>query len=154
MQLLVKCHPKQITKSEVMTLGNLYIIHLNGPLQIAKPNAELTPKLLKVPLQRNAPNSHARETHKYRKFDELGNSPVIMSSLEVLQMCPSQWKDLVSSLGVVDPSHDKLVFFYINKVKSFCIPLPVAFQVLVSIRNVIINRCIIDEGTSTCVMST
>jgi hypothetical protein len=55
------------------------------------------------------------ETHNYNIVDDLAQSPTTMSSLEVLQMCPSQWKDLLSSLGVVDPSYDRMITFDTEK---------------------------------------
>ena len=33
-------------------------------------------------------------------------------------------------------------------------PSTIAFQILISIQNLVLHRCIIDEGESTCVMST
>ena len=33
-------------------------------------------------------------------------------------------------------------------------PSTIAFQILVSIQNLVVHRCIVDEGESTCVMST
>ena len=57
-------------------------------------------------------------------------------------------------MGAVDPTNDQLIVF--NACQSDHPPLPasVAFQILVKIWNAHISRCIIDEGESTCVMST
>lgn len=75
-----------------------------------------------------------------------------MSQLKVLQTCPTQWKTLLQSLGVVDPSDDRMIAFDINKAEP-CLPPSVAFQVPITINNVTIHRCIIDEGACTYVMS-
>lgn len=73
--------------------------------------------------------------------------------LEVLQMFPSQQKALLSDLGVVNPSNDRMIVFDVDKAEHPPLPSSVSFQILVSIRNIIIQWCIIDEGASTCVMT-
>ena len=60
---------------------------------------------------------------------------------------------MLYSLGFVDPSNSKFTIFKLDQGEPR-IPSFVSFQVLVTIQNVVIHRCIIDEGTSTCVMST
>jgi len=124
----------------------------SGPLKIPWPKVDLPPKVPKIPLRHTAQNSHARATHQYSIVDDLAQSPTAMSSLEVLQTCPSQRKALLSSLGFVDPSDDRMITFYIDNTTPH-LPPSVAFQILVTIKNVIVHRCIIDEGASTCVMS-
>ncbi len=65
-----------------------------------------------------------------------------------------QWKFLLYSLGVVlDPSETRLITFDLYQVEPH-LPFVVAFQVLITIKNLIIHHCIIDEGASTCVMLT
>lgn len=49
-----------------------------------------------------------------------------MSYFKVLQTYPTQWKALLSSLGVVDPSDDRIIAFDINKAEP-CLPPSVAF---------------------------
>ena len=85
-------------------------------------------------------------------MDDLAQTPTTMSALEVLKTCPTQWKALLAALGVVDPSDSKLITFDIEK-EDPCMPSTIAFQILVSIRNLVVHRCIVDEGASTCVMS-
>jgi hypothetical protein len=85
--------------------------------------------------------------------DDLAQSVVAMSSLEVFKNFTSQWKDLLSTLGVGDPLDDKMITFDINKSKHL-IPPFISFQIIVNIKNIIIHQCIIDEGESTCMMYT
>ena len=76
-----------------------------------------------------------------------------MSTLEVLKAFPSQHKDLLSSLGGIDPYYSILITFDLDQGEPW-MPSYVAFQVLVIVWNLFIHRYIIDEGASTCVMST
>lgn len=69
-------------------------------------------------------------------------------------MCPSQQNTLLSALGAIDPLYDRMITFDIDKVYFPRLPPFVTFQVPITIKNIIIHRCIIDEGASTCVMST
>jgi hypothetical protein len=75
-----------------------------------------------------------------------------MSNLEVLQIFPIQWKELLKSIGGIDPTDMNLIIFYLE----YHIPrLPpqLAFQIQVIVSNKNICRIVIDEGASTCVMS-
>lgn len=75
-----------------------------------------------------------------------------MSMLEVLQTFPFQNKSLLYSFGVVDPKDDQMIVFHVDKLENPMLPSSVVFQILVSIRNATIQRCIIDKGASTCMM--
>jgi hypothetical protein len=76
-----------------------------------------------------------------------------MSALKVLKTFPSQRKSLLSALGAVDPSNARLITSDLDKAEPR-LPPSVAFQILIMIKNLTVHRCIIDEGASTCVMST
>ena len=76
-----------------------------------------------------------------------------MSALEVLTTCPTQQKALLAALGVVDPSDSKLITFDTENGEPH-MPSTIAFLILVSIQNLVVLECIVDEGESTCVMST
>ena len=76
-----------------------------------------------------------------------------MSALEVLKMCPMHQKSLLATLGAVDPSDSKLITFDIEN-REPRMASTIAFQIPVSIRNLVVHQCIVDEGESTCVMST
>jgi hypothetical protein len=56
------------------------------------------------------------------------------------------------SLGVVDPADTQLITFDLDSGEPR-LPTLVAFQIPVKIQNIIVHRCIIDEGASTCIMS-
>ena len=76
-----------------------------------------------------------------------------MSTLEVLKMCPMQWKALLATLRVIDPSDSKLITFDTKNGEPRMLST-IAFQISVSIQNLVVHRCIVDDGESTCVMST
>ena len=86
-------------------------------------------------------------------MDDLAQTPTTMSTLEVLKMCPTQRKSLVAALGAIDPFDSKLITFHTEN-KDLCMPSTIAFQILMSIRNLVVHQCIVDEGASMCVMST
>jgi len=75
-----------------------------------------------------------------------------MSALEVFQSCPKQQKALLSTLGAIDPANFHLMDFDLDKAIPR-LPSMVTFQILVSVENITIHRCIIDKGASTCIMS-
>lgn len=82
---------------------------------------------------------------------DLTQSPIVMSSFEVLQTHPLFWKYLLSTLGVVNLSNDRIITFKTKKMNPH-LPPSVGFQVPITIKNIIIQWCIIDEGFSTYVM--
>jgi hypothetical protein len=122
------------------------------PLVIPHPSAEPPLRIHRIPLRRNVHNPQARETHNYSLGDDLAQSPVAMSVLEVLQTCPTQQKSLLSTLGAVDPADTRLITFDLDSGEPR-LPALIAFQIPVKIRNITVHRCIIDEGASTCIMS-
>ena len=64
-----------------------------------------------------------------------------------------QRKYLLASLNVVDSSDPKFITFDLDKGEPR-IPSTIDFQIQVSIQNLVVHRCIIKEGASTCVMLT
>lgn len=52
-----------------------------------------------------------------------------MSMLEVLQTFPSEQKAILSTLGVLDPSHDRLIIFDVDKLEHPPLPSLVSFQI-------------------------
>jgi hypothetical protein len=75
-----------------------------------------------------------------------------MSTLEVLQHCPSQRRTLLAAIGAFDPkSSNKLTFNLDDHQPQLSHQL--AFQIDVVVPNQQIHRTILDEGASTCVMS-
>jgi hypothetical protein len=75
-----------------------------------------------------------------------------MSSLEVLQSCPSQRIALLSSIGVVDSSSQLVMKFDATNMRGH-LPYHVFFQIGVFCNNILVKRTFFDEVASTCVMS-
>ena len=98
-------------------------------------------------------NATTRDALNYSIVDDLAQSPKAMYTLEALKTYPSQCKGLLSTLGVIDPSNSRLITFNLDKGEPR-IPSSITFQVLVMIQNLVIHRCIIDQGVATCFMST
>jgi len=107
--------------------------------------------LKEVPKRSNQ-NTNARDSNNYLIVEDLGQTPSMMSSLEVLQMCPSQRNALLSVLGALDPCGSKVTNFDVTDIKPR-LPYHMAFQIYVEYMNVTIKRPIIDEGALTSVMS-
>jgi hypothetical protein len=116
------------------------------------PNTEAIPRMPRTPFLRSVHNPHARVARSYGIIDDLAQSPVVMSIMEVLQTLPFQRKALLSQLGAVDPADTRLITFHLDR-EDPRLPSLVAFQIPVKIRNIIVHRCIIDEGASTYIMS-
>ena len=70
--------------------------------------------------------------------------------MEFLQIISVQHKIILFSLGAIDPLDTHLIIFDLDRVEPYLF----CFQVLVTIKNLIIHWCIIYEGASTCVMYT
>jgi hypothetical protein len=75
-----------------------------------------------------------------------------MSTLEVLQHCPSQRRMLLAAIGAFDPESSNSITFNLDNFTSR-LSHQLAFQVDVVVHNQQIHRTILDEGASTCVMS-
>lgn len=76
-----------------------------------------------------------------------------MSALEVLQSFPSQQKYLLSAIKGIDHTDSNLICFDLkNHVPR--IPHQISFLIHVIINEKALHRTVIDEGASTCIMST
>lgn len=128
----------------------LSLLRSNGPLQIPQPKVEEIPKILKWPLCRNVASNRA--SHTYSIVDNLAQSSTTKLTLEVLQSYPSQKKALLTTLGVVGPFDNHLIFFPVYTSKHPPLLSSIAFQIPVPICNATISQCIIDKAASTCVM--
>jgi hypothetical protein len=123
---------------------------LETTLQIEK--REPTTHIMKGVLKRSTHNPNARATQNYSIVEDLGQTPCVMSALEVLQMCPSQRNALLSALGDLEPNGSKFIKFDVMDVKPR-LPYHVAFQIHVEYSKYIIKRATVDEGVATCVLS-
>ena len=103
----------------------------NGPLHIPQPKVEVHPKIPKGPLHRNA--ASGRAAHSYIIVDDLAQSPAAISTLELLQSCPSQKKALLFDVGIVDPADDQMIVFDATQSDHPPLPPSIAFQIPVKI---------------------
>ena len=85
-------------------------------------------------------------------MDDLAQTPMAMTTLEVLKTFPIERKALLAALGAMDPSNSKLITFDMEN-GELRMPSTIAFQILASIRNLVVHWCIVDEGASMCAMS-
>ena len=75
-----------------------------------------------------------------------------MSTLEVLQSCPTQRKNLLTALGALDLDNTNLIQFNVENYKSR-LPHKLAFQIIAKVVEKKVFRTILDEGASTSVLS-
>lgn len=113
---------------------------------------ELTIKPPKGVVHKSTFNPRARAAQHYNIVEDLAQLPSAMSTLEVLQNCPSQRQALFSAIGGVDPRDSNLVSFD-HKGYDPQLPAQLAFLIQVKALNKTVHRTIIDEGASTCIMS-
>jgi len=113
---------------------------------------ELTINPPKGVVHKSTFNPHARVAQHYNIVEDLAQSPSAMSTLEVLQNCPSQKQALLSAIGGIDPVDSNLVAFN-HKGYDPQLPDQLAFLIQVKGLNKIVHQTIIDEGASTCIMS-
>jgi hypothetical protein len=78
-------------------------------------------------------------------------APSAMSTLEVLQSFPIQWKAMLKSIGGIEPMDTNLIIFDLEYHVPR-LPPQLVFQIQVSFENKNIYRTVIDEGASTCIM--
>ena len=75
-----------------------------------------------------------------------------MYSLEVLQMCPTQRKNLLSVLGAMDPENNNVITFKLDDFKS-SLSHQLAYQLSMKFIGKKIHRIVLDEGSLTSIMS-
>ena len=75
-----------------------------------------------------------------------------MSTLEVLQSCPTQRKNLLTALGATDPSDMNLIHFNPENLKPI-LPHQLDFQVITRVFGEKVFRTVLDEGASTSILS-
>ena len=63
-------------------------------------------------------NPNARAAQFYNVVEDLAQAPCAMSPLEVLQSCPTQRKNLLTTLGALDPDNTNLIHFNVENYKS------------------------------------
>ena len=75
-----------------------------------------------------------------------------MSTLEVLQSCPTQRKNLLTALGALDPDKSNLIHFNFENYKSR-LPHKLSFQIIMKVVGKKVFRTVLDKGASTSVLS-
>jgi hypothetical protein len=106
--------------------------------------------------KRDSHNPNARAAQNYSVVEDLSQTPCSMSALEVLQSCPAQRKSLLTTLGSTKTCNLGTIMLDTTDLKPR-LPYHVAFQIVVDhpmktfTRNIF--RTVVDESTSTCVMS-
>ena len=75
-----------------------------------------------------------------------------MPTLEVLQMCLTQRKNLLTALGSLDPDNTNLIHFNPENHKPI-LPHQLAFQIVTKVVGKNVFRTVLDEGASTSVLS-
>ena len=63
----------------------------------------------KSTLWKAAFNPNSQATQFYNVVEDLAQAPCAMSTLEVLQSCPTQRKNLLTALGALDPDNTNLI---------------------------------------------
>ena len=74
-----------------------------------------------------------------------------MSALEVLQTCPTQWKNVLTALGAMDPQNSNIITFKLDDFKTR-LSHQLAFHISTKIDGNTIHHTVLDEGASTLVM--
>jgi hypothetical protein len=126
------------------------------PLQIEKTLGETMTHIPKGALKRASHNPNARAAQNYFVVEDLSQTPCAMSTLEVLQSCPTQRKALLTALGSTETCNLGTIMLDTTDLKPR-FPYHVAFQIVVAhpmktfTRNIF--HTVVDEGASTCVMS-
>jgi hypothetical protein len=125
----------------------------NGPLHLKRLSLEtvLQPPPKGV-VRKSTFNPHAHAAQNYSIVEDLAQAPSVMSALEVLQSCPTQWRVLLKAIGGIDPTDMNLIIFDLED-HIPRLPPQLTFQIQVIVYDKSICRTIIDEGASTCVMS-
>jgi hypothetical protein len=126
------------------------------PLQIEKTLGETMTRIPKGAFKHASHNPNARAAQSYSVVEDLSQTPCAMSALEVLQSCPAQRKALLTALGSTETCNLGTIMLDTTELKPR-LPYHIAFQIVVAHHTKTftwnIFRTVVDEGTSTCIMS-
>ena len=115
-------------------------------------NLDTMPHIPKGVLKCLTHNPNARATQNCSIVEDLVQTLCAMSALEVLYMCPTKRNALISALGYLDLSGPSVIKFDTVDVRPL-LPYHVAFQIHVEFLRMIVKCNVVDEGSSTLVMS-
>ena len=113
---------------------------------------EIAPRIPKGVLKNSGHNPNARDAHNYSIVEDLGQTPCVMSVLELLQSCPPQRKALLSSLGINYDNSSSVIKFETMGLQP-CFPYYVSLLIHVECLNMTVKCTMIDEGTAASMMS-
>jgi hypothetical protein len=99
--------------------------------------------ILKGVLKLFAHNPNASAAVNYSVVEDMGQTPCAVSSLEVLQMFPSQRNAFLYALGALDLCGSKVIKFDVMDVKPH-LPYQIVFQFHVDYSKYTIKHTIID----------
>jgi hypothetical protein len=99
--------PPSLVQPSTMTPPINSPLHIEGPIL----DTVLCPPPKGV-VRKLAFNPHAHATQNYNIVEDLAQAPSAMSSIEVLQSCPTQRKALLKAIGGIDPMDMNLIIFY------------------------------------------
>jgi hypothetical protein len=126
------------------------------PLQIEKTLGETMTHIPKGAFRKASHKPNARAAQNYSLVEDLPQTPCAMSALEVLQSCLAQRKALLTSFGSIENCNPGTIMLDTTNLKP-CLPYHVVFQIVLAhptknfTRNIF--HTVVDEGTSTCIMS-
>jgi hypothetical protein len=101
------------------------------PLQIEKTLGKTMTRIPKGVFKKYSHNLNARATQNYSVVEDLSQTPCVMSTLEVLQRCPSQRKALLTALGSTETCNPGTIMLDKTDLKPR-LPYHVAFQIVVA----------------------
>jgi hypothetical protein len=85
-------------------------------------------------VQKSTFNPHVCVSQNYSIVEDLVQAPSAMSTLEVLQICPTQQKALLKSIGGIDPTNTNLIIFDLEE-QILRLPPQLAFQIQFVVTN-------------------
>ena len=97
-------------------------------------------------------NTNARVAQFYNIVEDLAQAPCAMSTLEVLQSCPTQRKNLLTALVSLERDNMNLIHFNLENHKSR-LHHQLVFQIITKVVGKKVFRTVLDEGASTSVLS-
>ena len=87
------------------------------PLSIKKPTLDMILRPPKNTLQKDVFNPNAQAAQFYNVVEDLAQAPCAMLTLEVLQSCPTQRKNLLTTLEALDLDNTNLIHFNVENYK-------------------------------------
>ena len=122
------------------------------PLTIEKPTLDMALHPPKSTLRKAMFNPNAWAAQFYNVVEDLAQAPCAMSTLEVLQTCPTQRKNLLTALGALDPENTNLIYLNVENY-NYKLPHKLAFQIIKKVVENNVFRTVLDKGASTSVLS-